>query len=169
LKAGYESQEARVRAAILAQFPSLSIGFNRARDTGNVNTAGFGINLTLPLFDANRGAIATERATREQLAKEFKARLAQASVDASRLVSLQGINRKQQGNLATYLPRLKALVDRAQKAYEDGEIDALTFLNMETTWMNKRLEQLDLMQSAWENRLALQTMLALPLQQGKDR
>jgi len=169
LKAGYESQEARVRAAILAQFPSLSIGFNRARDTGNVNTAGFGINLTLPLFDANRGAIATERATREQLAKEFEARLAQASVDASRLVSLQGINRKQQRNLATYLPRLKALVDRAQKAYQDGEIDALTFLNMETTWMNKRLEQLDLMQSAWENRLALQTMLALPLQQGKDR
>ena len=169
LKAGYESQEARVRAAVLAQFPSLSIGFNRARDTGDVNTAGFGITLTLPLFDANRGAIATARATREQLAKEFEARLAQASVDTSRLISLQGINRRQQGNLATYLPRLKELVDRAKQAYEEGEIDALTFLNMETTWMNKRLEQLDLMQSAWENRLALQTMLALPLQQGKDR
>lgn len=169
LKAGYESQEARVRAAILAQFPSLSIGFNRARDTGNINTAGFGITLTLPLFDANRGAIATERATRERLAKEFEARLAQASVDANRLVSLQGIIRRQQGNLATYVPRLKALVDRAKKAYEEGEIDALTFLNMEMTWMNKRLEQLDLMQSAWENRFALQTMLALPLQQGKDR
>jgi cobalt-zinc-cadmium efflux system outer membrane protein len=125
--------------------------------------------LTLPLFNANRGAIATERATREQLAKEFQACLAQASVDASRLVSLQGIIRRQQGNLATYLPRLKELVDRAKQAYEDGEIDALTFLNMETTWMNKRLEQLDLMQSAWENRFALQTMLVLPLQEGKDR
>jgi cobalt-zinc-cadmium efflux system outer membrane protein len=169
LKAGYQSQEARVRAAILAQFPSLSIGFNRARDTSDVNTAGFGVTLTLPLFDANRGAIATERATREQLAKEFQARLAQASVDASRVVSLQGIIRRQQSNLATYLPRLKILVDRAKKAYEDSEIDALTFLNMEMTWMNKRLEQLDLMQSAWENRLALQTMLALPLQEGKDR
>jgi outer membrane protein, heavy metal efflux system len=169
LKAGYESQEARVRAAILAQFPSLSIGFNRARDTSDVNTSGFGISLTLPLFNANRGAIATERATREQLAKEFQARLAQASVDASRLISLQGIIRRQQANLATYLPRLKALVDRAKKAYEDGEIDALTFLNMEMTWVNKRLEQLDLVQSAWENRLALQTMLALPLQEEKDR
>lgn len=169
LKAGYESQEARVRAAILAQFPSLSIGFNRARDTSDVNTSGFGITLTLPLFNANRGAIATERATREQLANEFQARLAQASVDASRLVSLQGIIRRQQGNLATYLPRLKALVDRAEKAYGEGEIDALTFLNMEMTWVNKRLEQLNLMQSAWENRLALQTMLALPLQEGKDQ
>jgi hypothetical protein len=40
---------------------------------------------------------------------------------------------------------------------------------MEMTWVNKRLEQLDLVQSAWENRLALQTMLALPLQEEKDR
>lgn len=169
LKAGYESQEARVRAAILAQFPSISIGFNRARDTSDVNTGGFGVNLTLPLFNANRGAIATERATREQLAREFQTRLAQASVDADRLLTLQDIIRRQQGDLAEYLPRLKLLVEPAKRAYEEGEIDALTFLNMETTWVNKRLEQLNLMQSAWENRFALQTTLALPLDEGDAR
>lgn len=162
LKAGYESQEARVRAAILAQFPSLGIGINRARDTGNAQTTGLSITLSLPLFSGNRGNIAIERATREQLREEYRARLAQTQVDVDRLLALQTILRKQQENLQTYLPRLKTLVDRARRAYSRGDIGALTFLNMESTWVNKRLEQISLAQTAWQNRIALETLLALP-------
>jgi hypothetical protein len=33
---------------------------------------------------------------------------------------------------------------------------------METTWMNKRLEQDSLLQAAWDNRIALEALLALP-------
>jgi hypothetical protein len=33
---------------------------------------------------------------------------------------------------------------------------------METTWINKRLEQTLQMQSQWENDIALQTLLAIP-------
>jgi cobalt-zinc-cadmium efflux system outer membrane protein len=33
LQAGYQSQEAQLRVAVLAQFPALNIGFNKARDT----------------------------------------------------------------------------------------------------------------------------------------
>jgi len=162
LKAGYQAQEEKVRAAILAQFPSFSIGINRARDTGGVYTTGFTIGLTLPLFSGNRGGIAIERATREQLSQEYIARLLQAKNDVSRLLELQSIVEKQQINLNTYLPRLKGLIERARKAYSRGDIDALTFLNMESTWVNKRLEQISLQQTQWENRIALQTLLALP-------
>ncbi len=162
LKAGYESQEARVRASVLAQFPSLGIGINRLRDTGNVRTTGLSINLTLPLFSGNRGNIAIERATREQLHEEYRARLAQTQVDVDRLLALQTILREQQDNLQTYLPRLKTLVERARRAYSRGDIGALTFLNMESTWVNKRLEQISLAQAAWENRIALEALLALP-------
>ncbi len=162
LKAGYESQEARVRAAVLAQFPSLGIGVNRARDTGNVKTIGLSVSLSLPLFSGNRGNIAVERATRKQLREEYRARLAQAQVDVDRLLVLQTILREQQGNLQTYLPRLKTLVDRARRAYRRGDIGALTFLNMESTWVNKRLERISLAQAAWETRIALEAMLALP-------
>ena len=162
LQAGYASQEARVRAAILAQFPSLSIGVNRARDTGDVKTVGLSVTLSLPLFSGNRGNIAVERASREQLRAEYRARLAQTAVDVSRLRELQDIIRRQQDNLHTYLPRLKTLVERARKAYGQGDIGALTFLNMESTWVNKRLEQLSLAQAGWENRIALQALLALP-------
>jgi len=162
LKAGYASQEARVRAAILAQFPSLGIGINRARDTGNVDTFGLSINLTLPLFNRNRGNIAIERATREQLQTEYQARLAQVSIDVDQLLQLQTILQQQQEQLQTYLPSLKMLVDRARQAYVQGDIQALTFVNMESTWVSKRLEQISLVQAAWENRIALEALLALP-------
>jgi len=33
---------------------------------------------------------------------------------------------------------------------------------MESTWVNKRLEQITLQQNLWENRIALQALLALP-------
>ncbi len=162
LKAGYESQEARVRAAILAQFPSLGIGVNRASDTDSVDTIGLSVSLTLPLFSGNRGNIAIERATREQLQEEYRARLAQTRVDVDRLLVLQTILQRQQDDLQTYLPHLKTLVDRARGAYSRGDIEALTFLTMESTWVNKRLEQINLTQTAWENRIALEALLALP-------
>ena len=162
LKAGYQSQEARVRAAILAQFPSLGIGVNRARDTGDVQSLGLSVDLSVPLFSGNRGKIAVERATREQLRAEYRARFARANVEVDRLLKLRAILRRQQDNLQTYLPRLKTLVDRARRAYRQGDIGALTFLNMESTWVNKRLEEIRLLETAWENRIALEALLALP-------
>lgn len=161
LKAGYQSQEAAVRAAILAQFPSLGIGLNRARDTGGVDTTGISVTLTLPLLSGNRGNIAIERATRAQLRAEYQARLALAQTDIDSLLGLQEILRGQLKNLHTYLPSLKTLVDRGRTAYERGDIDALTFLNMESTWVNKRLEEISLTQSIWETRTALGATLAL--------
>ncbi len=162
LQAGYRSQEATVRAAILSQFPSISIGINRARDTSRVNTVGFGIGLSLPLFSGNRGPIAVERATRAQLHAEYQARLDQAAMDVDKLLRLQSIVEAQLKQLHEYLPTLKELVDRGRKAYMRGEIDALTFLNMESTWVGKRLEQIDLEQTQRNNRIALQTLLAIP-------
>jgi outer membrane protein, heavy metal efflux system len=168
LQAGYRSQEAKVRAAILSQFPSLSIGITRARDTSDVYTSGFTVGLTLPLFSGNRGAIAVQRATREQLRAEYQARMDQAAVDVDKLLRLQHLVAAQQRQLADYLPTLKELVDRGRRAYRRGDIDALTFLNMESTWINKRLEQISLEQTQRTNRIALQTLLAMPGLPGTD-
>ncbi len=66
LAAGYHAQEERLRAAILAQFPSPNIGFTRARDTSAVYTSGFTLGISLPIFNRNRGNIAIETATRQR-------------------------------------------------------------------------------------------------------
>lgn len=162
LQAGYQSQEAKVRTAVLSQFPSLSIGITRAKDTDALYTTGFGISLNLPLFTGSRGAIAIERASREQLKLEYQARLDQARTDVDRLLELQRIIAGQQARLKKYLPQLRTIVEKTRLAYANSDIDALTFFNMEYTWILKRLEEIDLEQAQWENSLALQAMLALP-------
>ena len=162
LKAGYQAQEAQVRAAILGQFPSLSIGLNRARDTGGIATNGFSIGLSLPFFSRNQGGIAIERATRAQLYQEYQNRVIQAENEVDQLLSLQSIVEEQQTTLDTYLPLLKSLLLRSRGAYQQGDLDSLSFLNMESTWLNKKLEQINLQQAHWENRIALQALLVIP-------
>jgi outer membrane protein TolC len=161
LQAGYQSQEAKVHTAVLSQFPSFSIGISRARDTSSVYTSGFNIGLNLPLFSGNRGTIAIERATREQLRAEYQARLDQAALDVDKLAQLQQLIAAQQARLGQYLPILGRMVEQARHAYRRHDIDGLTFLNMESTWTGKRLEFIRLEQSQWENLIALQTLLAL--------
>ncbi len=162
LKAGYQAQESRIRAAILAQFPSFNLGVSRARDTGNVYTNGFNIGLSLPLFNGNKGVIAVERATREQLYQEYQVRRAQADDDIARLLDLQTIISRQRDSLMQYLPTLESIVMRARKAYQRGDLNALTFLSLESTWLNKRLEAISLLQNQWEIQISFQVLLALP-------
>ncbi len=161
LQAGYESQETNVRLAILAQFPMLNLGLSRAKDTGGVHTSGVNLSLNLPIFNRNRGAIAIQRATREQLKQEYYSRIAQVHTDVNRLLNLQDILLQQQNNLEIYLPKLTSLVEKARIAYSRGDIESLNFLNLESTWTNKRLEQLSIRQSIWENTIALQGMLGM--------
>jgi len=160
LQAGYQSQEQRVRKAILAQFPSLDIGFTRARDTDGIYTTGFGITLDLPLFSGNRGRIAIERASRERLRAEYQARLDQTRSDISRLLDRQRILQRQRVNLQRHLPELASLVTAARRAYRRGDLAALDLLNLETTGMDRRLEVIDLEQALWQVRIALDTLLA---------
>ncbi|MCP5201118.1 MAG: TolC family protein [Gammaproteobacteria bacterium] len=162
LGAGYAGQEASVEAAILGQFPSISLGASGARDTGDVTSAGLAATLDLPLFSGNRGAIAGARATRGMLAAEYQARLAQAAVDVATVTARQAVVSRQQALLASRLPTLQTLVERARGAYAGGDIDALTFLNMEQTLMNKQLEAISLEQATCANQVALEVLLALP-------
>jgi len=169
LRAGYESQEARVRQAILAQFPSISVGFTRARDTSDVHTTGFGITLNLPIFDGNRGAIAVQRATRAALHQDYQARVDAAYGQLDQLRSQGGLLRAQLARTRSRLPALQAMVHRAAKAYRARDIGALTYLNMQTTLLNKQLEVADLRQSLWKNRIALDTLLTWPQRQGPEQ
>jgi outer membrane protein TolC len=162
LQAGYASQEEKVRRAILAQFPSLSVGLNRGRDTGDVTSTGFGITISLPILNANRGQIAVQRATREQLAQAYQARLDQALTEINLLETQQVLLSEERSTLSEKLPILERMVAAASQAYEAGSIASLAYVNMANTLLSKRLETVDLEQSLWEIRIALDTLLAWP-------
>jgi len=95
LRQGLESQDATVRAAILAQFPKMSVAIVPATDTGNVHTTGFNVTVDVPIFDRNQGVIATERATRQKLLDEYNQRAFEARSDiATAIADIRSLNRQ---------------------------------------------------------------------------
>lgn len=156
LKKGYESQEARVRAAILSQFPAINIGVNHARDTGNVVTTGFGITIDLPFFDRNQGRIAVERATRKQLFDEYVARvfLVRSNV-ASLLGSMKSI-RKQITAAEESVKISSGLVKAYGKALSEGNADIIVYNNLRDQLETRRLGVLKLQSDLTDMAIALE-------------
>ena len=159
LQAGYRSQEARVRGAILAQFPALTIGFNTARDTSAVYTNGFSIGITLPLFDRNRGNIAIERATRQQLRDAYAARVLTTRSDMQRILGDLGTLDRQAGKLAAHAHRLDQARRAAGRAWRDGTLDWPTWLAIRSSALGADLGLLAVRQEQARQSIALQALL----------
>lgn len=164
LQAGYESQEQQLRQTVLAQFPALNIGLTRARDTSNVHTYGFGITLTLPVFDRNQGNIAIAGATRQQLYDEYQARLNQAYGEANTLLDQYALIRQQYQQTLEALPQLERMVKAAETALADGDINFTAFAALRASLFEKRLETLSFEQTLCEQRAIIQTVLGADFQ-----
>jgi len=95
LRLGYDSQEARVRAAVRSRFPEISLGLTGGRDPDDLQTGGLGLSIELPFFNRNQGHIARERATRKQLFDKYTARLFETRADIARLVTAVVATRRQ--------------------------------------------------------------------------
>lgn len=159
LQAGYKSQEANVRKAVLSQFPSISVGITQSHDNGGLTSLGFGVSLTLPVFNRNRGQIAIQRATRAQLRQEFTARLDITHVQIDMLRKQYALITRQLNRVNRNIPKLHRMVRQARIAYEAGNISSLVYLNMQFGLINKQLEKLNLEQTLWDTRIALDTLL----------
>lgn len=159
LQAGYQSQQARVRSAILAQFPALNIGFNTARDTSAVYTNGLGIGITLPLFDRNRGNIAIERATRQQLHDDYVARLLSTRADMQRisrdLATLDG----QLATLTAHARQLDRARASAERAWQVGTLDWPTYLAIRSNALGADLDLLSVQLERARQSIALEALL----------
>jgi len=127
LRRGYESQEERVRAAILRQFPRFSIGPTLSRDTGDFLTLGFGLAVDLPVFNANRGQIAIQRATRQQLRQEYAARLHEARSSLARELNRLASAKEKLGSLRNAERSRASLVETYRTALEQGQVDVLSY------------------------------------------
>lgn len=163
LQAGYRSQDYLLRQAILTQFPSLSVSFNRARDTGDVSSIGFGITIGLPLFNRNRGEIAIQRATRAQLRAEYQARLDGAVVNAHLAWMNVRLLSRQLRAARARLPALAAMTAKARRGFDAGALDPLIFITLQTNLLAKRSEAVRLEQSLREAQVGLETLLGITL------
>lgn len=165
LQAGYKSQEETVRRAVLAQFPSLSAGVEQARDpVEGVNSIGLNVNLTLPLFNRNRGQIAIQRATREVLWQTYQAQLDAAYSQADQVWKATQIMAAQQKDLDAQLPVLEKTFASAEQSYRQGNLDAGLYVSLESSLLAKRAESIRLQATLDTARSTLSILLGLPFQ-----
>jgi outer membrane protein TolC len=156
LKRGYESQDATLRAAILAQFPRITLGLTAARDTSNVKTIGVGATIDLPLFDRNQGVIATETATRQRLFDEYAARVFAARSDlATAIADIQSTN-AQIAATESAIPGLERLEQTYRTALAQGNVDVVGLYGIQSNLWAKRLDLIKLKQQLAANWVALE-------------
>ena len=158
LQAGIEAEDQRYRAAILGQFPSMNIGFTRARDSTPIYSKALGITMTLPLWNRNRGAIAIELATRKKLLDEYQQRLNMSNSDIHRLLAEQQLNVRGLEENRRALIQLSAMVDSAETAYANHNMDGVLYANLHNTLLTRQIDALVLQQSILEQGLALQSL-----------
>ncbi len=156
LRQGYASQDAVVRAAILAQFPKMSVAFVRAKDNTDVQSTGFSVAVDVPIFDRNQGVIATERATRQRLLDEYNQRVFEARSDiATAMADIRSLDR-QVAAAAEALPVLERLLNSAQTAMEQRNVDVLSYYTARNNLLQKRIQMIKLQEQLLEAHTALE-------------
>jgi len=159
LQSGFEAQDQRYRAALIAQFPALNIGFTRARDNTGVYSNGLGVTLSLPLLNRNRGNVAIEQTTRDKLVDEYQQRLDSANSDIHRILSERRINQRQLGEIQASLPHLTSMANNADTAWQKNIVDTLIVTGAHTTLLARQTEEINLQQAMLEQRVALLTLV----------
>lgn len=158
LQLGYQAQEEKLRGAILAQFPTLSLGVAYASDTSDVRTLGPQISFDLPLFDRNQGNIAIEKATRQQLHDEYSTRLDTARSEVNGLLADLLLLQEQLAARRMQLAELERTADAATQAYDRGDIDERGLVDLLNARNTRRLDVLGLEQTIYEQEVAIATL-----------
>jgi outer membrane protein TolC len=142
-RAEYEVAERTFKLEVRKQYPDLKIGGGFGTDEGDERVL-FGAALPLPLFNANRRAIAEARASREvaraRAEIEYERLLAEASVAQVRL-------RAARGRLVYVEKELAPLADQqvadARRLAQLGDFNTLVLLEALKTAHEAKLEVLD--------------------------
>lgn len=161
LKLGYEGAEEDARAAILAQFPAFSLGAAGGSDTSEVVSVGPQVTFDLPIFNRNQAKVASTKATRAQLHAEYVSRLDDAEGTARGLL-IQA--RKAETNLEaarTALASAKSVLDAAEKAYRQGNIDQRALSDFQSTALDREVDVIDYERTLQENSLGLSVELGV--------
>jgi len=163
LQLGYQSQEAGLRGAVLGQFPTITVGPNYGNDTSRVETLGPALSITLPLFNRNRGQVAIQRATREQLREEYAARLAAAEGGVRALIANLELLQRQLDTARSGLSQAEALAANADRALRAGLLDQLSYVLLVSARLGKERQVIGLEQQIFDQRTALATLLGAGL------
>ena len=159
LQAGYKAQEATLRGAIRAQFPALTFGVDRQSDNSGVLSHGINIGFTLPLFDRNRGNIAIEKATRQQLKDDYENRVLTTRNDIRQLMADQDTLAKQREQSQAHAQHLDEARHAAEGAWQKGLLDWPTYLSIRANALSADMDAIATRDQQSQQAIALETLL----------
>ena len=163
LQAGYASQEASVRKAVLDQFPNLSLTITGTRDNTGNKLLGPSVNFTLPLWNRNRGGIAIAEATRTALKAEYETRLFQTRAEIAAAVSGLDIAKNQRAELVRQLPGLERFAAATRRAANRGDLALATAETAEQSLRDKQSALVAAAQAIAEQLIALELLTGSPM------
>lgn len=163
LRRGYDAQEAVVRAAVLAQLPSLSVGVVHQRNEAALRFLGGYVTLGLPFLGRPRAHITLEEATRTRLGDELTARAATVGADIRMLVASLGELDAQVARARAAVDRLGPVAEAEREAAVRGDVDRLSEQVVRTSLSDARLELEALRQARAETLTGLETAVGCPL------
>lgn len=162
LRAGYEAQEAAVHKAVLDQFPNLTLTLSGTRDSSGNFMAGPGVDLTLPLWNRNRGGIAIERATRSALQAEYQARLFQTRAEIAAAVAGLALARRQRDQALADLPGLERFAAASRRAADRGDLSIAMAETAEQALRDRQVQIAQSERSIREQTIALELLTGAP-------
>jgi outer membrane protein TolC len=157
LRAGYDSQEAAVRVAVLSQFPALSVGFVHQRNETALRFLGGFVNLSLPIFNHAQAAVAAERATRQRLSDEYAARVAGIRVDVQALAATDRVLAEQVAEARRAVSALAPIESAERDGVKRGDVDRVSYQIVRGALFDQRMRVAALSQARLETRVGLET------------
>ena len=162
LQAGYSSQEASVRLAVLNQFPTLSLTVNANRDSAGNHLLGPAVDFTLPLWNRNRGGIAVERATRAALRAEYDTRIFQTRAQIAAAVTEINVARSQREAVLKGLPVLHTFAEATARAAKRGDLAPATAQTAAQSLRDQQILLTQTTQDLQEQTIALELLTGTP-------
>jgi len=165
LQYGYRSQDAKLRQAVLAQFPNVAIGVSGGKDNNAIYSVGPTISFELPIFNRGQGSVALESATRESLQAEFNARLTAAQGEVEALLSEQALARRQLAAIEPRLKEAKTIGKQSEAAFQQNLLDERAFVDTQVSHFTVERQKIELQQTLLEGQATLSILTGAGLPQ----
>jgi outer membrane protein TolC len=161
LAMGYDAQDARFRAAVLSQFPALSVGYAASQDNSRVKNGGPAVTIDLPIFDRGRVQADAEGVTRQRLHEEYSQRVADAHDEVRALMAAQHVAERQLTEAAQAATLTADRTDGAAAALARGDLDRQAYSDLSVASLSRRVAALRTELAVREQRIGLDTLLGI--------
>ena len=155
LQHAQRSRDEALRAAVIAQFPPVEIGFQARREVDQNGSLGVTLSFELPFFDRNQGAVARERARRTQVEAEYDGRLLDARADSLRALRELELVREQLTAAREASDAAGRLAEQGRSAAVGGALNPLIAADLLERSYTSRLRVLEIEQTLAELQVAL--------------